>query len=247
MKRFLAVVILAASAFAQQNVAVYQQKGGSQGGRRITASGLGTTKSRSVSKLDTSASRLKPNTGNTRLTQTARGARARAQPGRRSTWKIEVPKNVAAARGIASCGCSSRKGRQHPVDSPGGVRFTDPNFAMTLVWKISISVHRAFTIPTIAARRGRSFKIPNFGQKGIAARTDYIVNGPSDCSVFLTAAKSNGKEGRVIHVRTQDGGKNWKFVSFVTPSPKQRPRDHASNRETLADRPAVRGSLSRVH
>src|SRR5260370_13194878 len=37
--------------------------------------------------------------------------------------------------------------------------------------------------------------------------------------MFLTAAKSNRKEGRVICVRTKDGGKAWKFVSFVTPEP----------------------------
>src|SRR5260370_37978198 len=37
--------------------------------------------------------------------------------------------------------------------------------------------------------------------------------------MFLTAAKSNRKEGRVICVRTKDGGKTWNFVSFVTPEP----------------------------
>ena len=38
-------------------------------------------------------------------------------------------------------------------------------------------------------------------------------------TMFLTAAKSNRKEGRVICVRTKDGGKTWNFVSFVTPEP----------------------------
>jgi len=38
-------------------------------------------------------------------------------------------------------------------------------------------------------------------------------------TVFLTAAKSNGHEGRAICVRTRDGGKSWHFVSFVTPEP----------------------------
>jgi hypothetical protein len=37
--------------------------------------------------------------------------------------------------------------------------------------------------------------------------------------VFLTAAKSDGREGRVICVRTRDGGKTWQFVSFVGPEP----------------------------
>jgi hypothetical protein len=71
--------------------------------------------------------------------------------------------------------------------------------------------------------RGKSwsgpFRLPNFGQQGIAARTDYLVNGPHDMTIFLTAAKSNGREGRVIAARTRDGAKTWKFVSFVGPEP----------------------------
>ena len=31
------------------------------------------------------------------------------------------------------------------------------------------------------------FRLPLFGQKGIAARTDYLVNGKHDCTLFLTA------------------------------------------------------------
>jgi hypothetical protein len=62
-------------------------------------------------------------------------------------------------------------------------------------------------------------RVPDFGQKGIAARTDYLIDGPRKLTVFLTAAKTNGKEGRVICVRTLDEGVTWKFVSFVTPEP----------------------------
>jgi Neuraminidase (sialidase) len=63
------------------------------------------------------------------------------------------------------------------------------------------------------------FKIPNFGQKGIAARTDYLINGKHDMTMFLTAAKSDGKQGHVICVRTKDGAKTWKFISFIGPEP----------------------------
>ena len=45
-------------------------------------------------------------------------------------------------------------------------------------------------------------RLPNFGQPGIAARTDYLINGKRDMTMFLTAAKSNKREGRVIAVRT---------------------------------------------
>jgi hypothetical protein len=64
------------------------------------------------------------------------------------------------------------------------------------------------------------FEIPEFGQKGIAARTDYLVEGPHELAMFLTAAKqSDGKQGRVICVRTKDGGHTWRLVSLVGPEP----------------------------
>jgi hypothetical protein len=72
--------------------------------------------------------------------------------------------------------------------------------------------------------RGRQwdgpFRLPLFGQKGIAARTDYLVNGKHDCLLFLTAPKENSSEGRPLCVRTSDGGKSWRFVSWITPEPK---------------------------
>jgi hypothetical protein len=37
--------------------------------------------------------------------------------------------------------------------------------------------------------------------------------------MFLTAAKSNGREGRVICVRTKDGGRSWQQVGLVGPEP----------------------------
>ena len=50
-------------------------------------------------------------------------------------------------------------------------------------------------------------------------RTDMIVNGPSDCLLFLTASKTNGLEGRPFCARTTDGGLTWRFLSFIGPEP----------------------------
>lgn len=63
------------------------------------------------------------------------------------------------------------------------------------------------------------YLLPDFGQPGIAARTDYLVDGPDTCTLFLTAAKTNGDEGRVFCARSQDGGKNFEFLSWVTTEP----------------------------
>jgi hypothetical protein len=58
-----------------------------------------------------------------------------------------------------------------------------------------------------------------FEQPGIAARTDYIVDGPKECHIFLTASKSNRREGRVICAQTVDGGKSWQLLGNVGPEP----------------------------
>jgi hypothetical protein len=58
------------------------------------------------------------------------------------------------------------------------------------------------------------------GTLGIGARTDYLVNSPHDCLLFLTAAKHDLQEGRPFCARTQDGGASWHFVSWIGPEPK---------------------------
>jgi hypothetical protein len=64
------------------------------------------------------------------------------------------------------------------------------------------------------------YSLPMFDQPGIEARTDYIVNGPDDCMIFLSAARSNGDEGAgVFMARTTDAGKTFNFVSWVGISP----------------------------
>jgi hypothetical protein len=58
-----------------------------------------------------------------------------------------------------------------------------------------------------------------FGQPGVEARTDYLISGPDECTLFLTAAKTNGREGRgVFAARTVDGGRTFEFVSWVARS-----------------------------
>jgi hypothetical protein len=53
----------------------------------------------------------------------------------------------------------------------------------------------------------------------VASRTSYIVDGKQQMGVFLTVAKSNSREGRVVFARTEDGGVNWELVSWVGPEP----------------------------
>lgn len=71
--------------------------------------------------------------------------------------------------------------------------------------------------------RGRTWQgpheFPKLGTPAILARTDYIVHGPKELTIFLTAAKSDRREGRPLCARTTDGGLTWRLVSFIGPEP----------------------------
>lgn len=100
------------------------------------------------------------------------------------------------------------------------IDFTAPGFALTA--RMS-DIHVGPSWFFYTTDRGRTwsgpFALPDFGQKGIAARTDYLVDGPRALTMFLTASKSNGREGRVICVRTTDGGLSWTLAGMVGPEP----------------------------
>jgi hypothetical protein len=136
------------------------------------------------------------------------------------TWSIEHPLSLRAPDGLKQANVPTEPGGKQVVDCPGGINFTDPNFVFTARMG---DVHAGPSRFYYSYDRGRTwegpFRVPDFGQKGIAARTDYLVNGPHDLTMFLTAAKANGKEGRIICVRTSDGAKTWKMISFVDPEP----------------------------
>ena len=132
------------------------------------------------------------------------------------TWHIEHPLSLRAPDGLKQANVPTESGGKQPVDCPGDINFANPNFALTArMADVNAGPSRFY----YSNDRGKTwqgpFRLPDFGQKGIAARTDYFVNGPHELTMFLTAAKSNGKEGRVICVRTQDGAKSWKVLSFV--------------------------------
>ncbi len=140
------------------------------------------------------------------------------------TWTIEDP----AAHGYLIPQGKSLHGTETPgvpipklVECPGGIEFTHPDFAMTLrMSDVDAGVSRFH----YSYDRGKTwqgpFRFPNLGTPGIAARTDYSVDGPHACTVFLTAAKHDKKEGRPLCARTLDGGATWNLVGWIGPEPK---------------------------
>ena len=96
------------------------------------------------------------------------------------------------------------------------VDFQHPNFAMTLRMDEVDGGQSRFSYSYDRGHNWKGpFRLPNMGTPGIAARTDYIIDGPQEATFLLTAAKSDHEEGRVFCARTRDGCKSFEFVSWV--------------------------------
>ncbi|GIV75852.1 MAG: hypothetical protein KatS3mg050_0246 [Litorilinea sp.] len=148
-----------------------------------------------------------------------------------ATWTVQpFPGTTPGGRGLSADEhmnpdlwvANALDGPGAPVDCPGGIQFTHPDFALMCARTGLRAGARSWFY--ISYDRCRSWQgpywLPDFGQTGIAARTDYLVDGPERCTLFLTAAKPDGQEGRVFCARTTDGGRTFSFVSWVTPEPK---------------------------
>jgi hypothetical protein len=119
------------------------------------------------------------------------------------TWTIETPSY------------STDQPSQPLSKCPGGVDFTHPDFAIRFeggpaAFRYSLDRCRTWLGP---------FEMPTFGQPGLLPRTDYIINGPHDLSVFLTAEKDQGGQGWPFCARTRDGGGTWELAGWIGPQP----------------------------
>lgn len=136
------------------------------------------------------------------------------------TWTVEDPLESGLPLEMARHGTEPGHEKIEPKDCPGGIDFTAPGFAMTLrMGDKDTGGSNFYTTTDKGHHWDGPFKLPMFGQPGVMARTDYIVDGPHECMLFLTAAKQNNEEGRVFCARTKDGAKTWEFVSFIGPEP----------------------------
>ncbi|MGD9855117.1 MAG: exo-alpha-sialidase [Planctomycetaceae bacterium] len=110
-----------------------------------------------------------------------------------------------------------------PTQCPGGIDFTHPDFAMTLRMFAKRGGESWFSY---SYDRGRNwegpFVLPSMGTPGTAARTNYLVNGRHDCTVFVNTidmplSDKLGVGQRPFCARTTDGGKTWNFQSWIGP------------------------------
>lgn len=145
------------------------------------------------------------------------------------TWSVE-PTPCAAPGGRALSADEHMQSHLHIgplMEAPGvlqpcpGLDFTAPDFALMCARSgLEAGARSWFYASTDRARSWQGpYPLPDFGLPGIAARTDYVVLGPRECLLFLTAAKRDGQEGRVFCARTADGGRGFQFLSWVTDEP----------------------------
>ncbi len=140
-----------------------------------------------------------------------------------ATWSIEQPGPPGAMVGT--------RGMRHGIMPPGAaeerpaplhepIDFTHPHFALAVHMKDYQGGASCFYFSLDRGKTWRGpFGLPLFGQQGVMGRTDYIVEGRRACLLFLTAAKSDGTEGRPFSARTSDGGITWEFLAFIGPEP----------------------------
>ena len=112
-------------------------------------------------------------------------------------------------------------GAHAPQASPGVIDFSQPDFALMCARTGLRAGSRSFFYHSVDRCRSWKgpFQLPTFGQPGIAARTDYMISNSQECTLFLTAAKKNGDEGRVFCARTVDGGGSFHFLAWIGPEP----------------------------
>ncbi|MDO1582672.1 sialidase family protein [Rhizobium oryzicola] len=106
-----------------------------------------------------------------------------------------------------------------PLDEP--IDFTDPE-TVVMCARTGL-VEGAISWFYVSRDRARSwsgpFRLGDFGQKGVSARTDIVPLSQHEALFFLTAVKSNGQEGRVFCARTVDGGRTFTMHSFIGEEP----------------------------
>ncbi len=147
---------------------------------------------------------------------------ARSKDGGQS-WTVEQPaeRGGPVAAGNALHGTSAPELREKTWrECAGEVPFSHPDFVMTLRM---LDHHQGPSRFYYSTNRGRDwegpFRLPDVFTRGIAARTDYVVDDANTCTAFVTAAKSDGREGRPLCIRTNDGGKSWNFVGWIGNEP----------------------------
>ena len=136
-----------------------------------------------------------------------------ASPGGRG---VSADEHMLPELGVAAALAEGLPGA--PTPCPGGIGFDAPGLALLCARTgLGAGTQAWFYVSYDRARTWQGpWWLPEFGHTGIEARTDYLVDGPSTCTLFLTASRATGGEGgAVICVRTTDGGLSFQEIGVV--------------------------------
>jgi len=140
------------------------------------------------------------------------------------TWNIEDPSKdgVLVARGNALHGIAPKHENLKPIiQLSEPMNFSKPGFVLKF-WMLDNN--SGPSVFYYSYDKGHSWNGPysltvdDFTK--ISARNDYIIEDKNSCLAFFTAAKSNNREGRLLAVRSHDGGISWQLVSWIGDEPK---------------------------
>jgi hypothetical protein len=120
------------------------------------------------------------------------------------TWRLEVPKTL-------------RVSGKEATECPGGIDFQHPDFALQCK---DDSFHVSYD-------RGRTwgdrYRLPiGRGKMEHSSRTDYLAEDRDSCLFFLSAKEPRVQaslQDRAFCARTDDGGRTFEFVSWITGEP----------------------------
>ncbi len=141
----------------------------------------------------------------------ARAVLARSLDGG-ETWNLEDPENFVGDGGT-------------PVPSPGDVDFANPNLAIRVGGPPPF--HQEGNTFFVSGDRGKNWQGPylfsGLGKFETTSRTDYLINGSRDAFLFMSANQPGVRAGdhqdRAFVAQTQDGGKTFELVSWITSEP----------------------------
>lgn len=136
------------------------------------------------------------------------------------TWTIED----AYERGQTAWGADHNLGEDEaeaPVQLTEGIPdFTNPDFIMTFLRHNNNDGPSHFFYSNDRGQQWEGpYTFPDMETDGVATRTSYVIDGKQELGAFLTVAKSNRREGRVVYARTEDGAVTWEIVSWIGPEP----------------------------
>ena len=143
------------------------------------------------------------------------------------TWQVgRTPCRTPGSRGLSAdehvvSDLSSEQALERgmdnmPADPPAGIDFSHPDFALMCARTGLGAGTRAwyYTSADRCHTWDGPWKLPTFGLPGVEARTDYLVSGADECTLFLTASKASGGEGdHIFCARTPDGGRTFDYLA----------------------------------